>query len=98
MNQSTYKIGNSTETALLWVQNDILCAIDNGRAVFLMLLDLSAAFDTIDYTILLDFLNSFLGFKGTAHDWLKLYVSNRTQYVITDNLTSDPLDIAYGVP
>ena len=98
MYQSAYKKGHSTETALLRVQNDILCAIDNGQAVFLVLLDLSAAFNTIDHTILLDFLKSFLGVEGTAHDWFKSYVSNRTQSVTIDNLTSDPLDIAYGVP
>ena len=47
--QSAYKCFHSTETALLKVQNDILCEIDNQKCVFLLLLDVSAAFDTVDH-------------------------------------------------
>ena len=47
--QSAYKSHHSTETALVKVQNDILKAIDNNRSVILLLLDLSAAFDTVDH-------------------------------------------------
>ena len=49
--QSAYKIHPSTETALVKVQNDILRAIDDNRSVLLLLLDLSAAFDTVDHFI-----------------------------------------------
>jgi len=52
--QSAYKAGHSTETGLILVQNDILCAIDDGQCITLVLLDLSAAFDTVDHKILLD--------------------------------------------
>ena len=45
--QSPYRIGHSTETAVLRVQNDILRAVDDGKCVFLVLLNLSAAFDTV---------------------------------------------------
>ena len=51
--QSAYKQNNNTETALLKVQNDLLMAIDTHGGAVLILLDLSAAFDTIDHTILL---------------------------------------------
>jgi hypothetical protein len=51
--QSAYRANHSTETGLLKVQNDILRAIDDGYGVYLVLLDLSAAFDTIDHTILI---------------------------------------------
>ena len=47
--QSAYERGHSTETALVRVQNDIPRAIDNGDCVILLLLDLSAAFDTVDH-------------------------------------------------
>ena len=51
--QSAYKKFHSTETALLRVHNDINIAIDSQNSVILLLLDFSAAFDTVDHTILL---------------------------------------------
>ena len=51
--QSAYKVGHSTESTLSRVHNDVLCALDDGRCVMLVLLDLSAAFDTVDHGILL---------------------------------------------
>ena len=51
--QSAYKTGHSTESALLRIQNDILHDLDKKRGVILVLLDLSAAFDTIDHDLLL---------------------------------------------
>ena len=51
--QSSYKLNHSTETALLKVQNDILIPIDNHKCVALLLLDLPAAFDTVDHELLL---------------------------------------------
>ena len=51
--QSAYKKFHSCETALVRVQNDMLCAIDKRCCVALLLLDLSAAFDTVDHNILL---------------------------------------------
>ena len=58
--QSAYRSGHSTETALLRIKSDLVYAIDNHRAVFLVLLDLSAAFDTIDHTVLLQRLSTVL--------------------------------------
>ena len=59
--QSAYKKGHSTESALVRVHNDILRAIDNGGRVILLLLDLSAAFDTVDHAILLSRLRDRFG-------------------------------------
>ena len=64
--QSAYRRFHSTETALLKVQNDILIALDNIQAVVLLLLDLSAAFDTVCHTTLLKVLKSRYGITGKA--------------------------------
>ena len=64
--QSAYKQGHSTETVLVIVYNDILCGIDDGGYVVLLLIDLSAAFDTVDHTILLNCLDTVFGIKGKA--------------------------------
>ena len=52
-NQSAYKSGHSTETALLNIKNDIHTSLSYGKPVALVLLDLSAAFDTIDHGLLI---------------------------------------------
>ena len=89
---------HSTETALLRVCNDNLQAIDEGQEVVLVLLDLSSAFDTIDHKVLLDRLRTRYGFSGTVLDWLKPYLSNRTQSVKTGKDLSAESEVRYGVP
>ena len=69
--QSTYRERHSTETALLKVQSDILTALDSGSGAGLLMLDLTAAFDTIDHGILLSRLNRLYGISGGALDWFK---------------------------
>ena len=96
--QSAYKPGHSTETALIRVVNDMLNAIDNGNLSLLTLLDLSAAFDTIDHSILLERLQTSFGIDGLLLKWVKSYLSNRHQKVKIDNNLSNVLPIVYGVP
>jgi len=96
--QSAYKSLHSTETALLKVYNDILEAIDNKRYVFLILLDLSAAFDTIDHQILLERLSLSFGINGTALNWFKSYMHDRTQHISVHGNTSTPRTLKYGIP
>ena len=79
--QSAYKAAHGTETALLKVQNDILRTVDTGGVAVLVLLDLSAAFDTIDHAILLECLRTLLGIDGMAHAWFASYLTDRTQRV-----------------
>jgi len=96
--QSAYRKFHSTETALLRIHNDLLLASNQQRVSALILLDLSAAFDTIDHQILLTRLSSFFGFSGTALSLIQSYLSNRSQQVIIENHLSAPLPITTGVP
>ena len=64
--QSAYKPNHGVETALLCVHSDIMCALDNGEVCAVVLLDLSAAFDTVDHNVLLLRLENELGIHGKA--------------------------------
>ena len=66
---------------LIKVHNDIVTAIDNGYSIILVLLDLSAEFDTVDNRILLKRLSTRSGICNKALDWFVSYLSNRTQFV-----------------
>jgi len=79
--QSGFRQGYSTETAVLRVLSDILQAVDSGDLAALVLLDLSAAFDTVDHYILLERLQQTFGISDTALCWFQSYLSSRTQYV-----------------
>jgi len=96
--QSAYRKGHSTETALLRVQNDILMEVDKGNVVLLVLLDLSAAFDTIDHELLLKRLSVRCGIKGTVLKWFRSYLKDRTQSVVINNTKSTAEPLKYGVP
>ena len=95
--QSAYRSNHSIETALLKVENDILSAMDQGRLVALVLLDLSAAFDTVDHCFLIKRLQQ-LGFDGTVLQWFTSYLLNRTQSVQIHDKCSAPSNLQYGVP
>ena len=97
-NQSAYTSNCSTETSLLRVWTDILLAVDSAKAVVLTMLDLSAAFDTIDHQILLNRLHDCYGFRGTALRWMQSYLSGRFQSVLIGNVTSQSKELLYGVP
>ena len=96
--QSAYRAQHSTETALLKVMNDILTECDSGNVSLLNLLDLSAAFATIDHSILLQRLEITFGVSGTALEWFKSYLSNRHQAVVIKGKKSSDHLLKYGVP
>ena len=102
--QSAYRKFHSTETAFLKVRTDIIKAMDNHEITCLILLNLSAAFDTVDHTILLDRLEKTFGIKGTALKWITSFLTGRTQQVAIGDLgtdlgvTSDPVTMTCGVP
>ena len=79
------------------IQRDILQALDSGRVAALVLLDLSAAFDTIDHSILTERLNKSFGISGDALIWIISYLRQRNQRVVTGNTPSADVTIEYGV-
>ena len=95
---SVYRKHHSTESALLNIQNDILLNMAKGSVTALTLPNLSAAFDTIDHTILLDRLNVYYGISELALGGLKSYLSGRTHSVKVGSTLSHPAKFHYGVP
>ena len=95
--QSAYRQFYSTETALIRIQNDLCLAMNSQRISALVLLDLSAAFDTIDHNILLNRLNSCFGISDTAHALLSSYLSQRSQSVATGQTFSSSIPLLRGV-
>ncbi len=64
----------------------------------LVLLDLSAAFDTIDHDILIDRLQNYTGIQGQALRWFTSYRSNRYHFVYLNGEASQLSPVKYGVP
>ena len=96
--QSAYRAHHSTETALLKVLSDILMALDSGNLAMLTLLDLSAAFDSVDHDTLPQRLGTSYGLKGAVLDWFESYLRGRVQQVRSTMSSSTPSPLLYGVP
>ena len=96
--QSAYRSHHSTETAVLKVMSDAYSAADLKQVTLLCLLDLSAAFDTVDHTILLDRLHHTYGLRGHVLGWFQSYLSNRSQSVCYNGQMSAVMTIRFGVP
>ena len=80
------------------IVNDMLRSLDEGQCVLLVMLDLSAGFDTIDHELLLHTFETCFGIQSEAKEWLKSYFSNRQQVVRIKGVNSDPRLLETGVP
>src|SRR3981081_4107365 len=96
--QSAYRANHSTETALLRVVSDLLEASDSGRVTLLALLDMSAAFDTVDHGALLQRLAYDFGIHSSVIDWIASYLTDRKQTVRCAGNESSAHNVLYGVP
>ena len=96
--QSAYTPHHSTETAIVRVTNDILCALDRGQCAYLVLLDLSAAFDTIDHQVFLSLLREGYSVTGSVADWMESYLTDRHQIVDINGTFSEKISLKYGFP
>ena len=93
----SYKKGHSTETLLLNVMNELLIACDDQKPTILMLLDLSAAFDTVDHNKLLYILHREIGVDGIALKWFKSFLIGKTQRVKMNDSCSKESELLHGV-
>jgi hypothetical protein len=98
IHQSAYRASHSTETALLRIVNDVLLSLDQNKVSLLLLLDLSAAFDTLDHQILLSSLEHSFGIQGSALRWFSSYLSERSQFVLVQDNPSSTTPLQFGVP
>ena len=96
--QSAYRTHHSTETALIKVKNDIMTDLDLNRVTFSVLLDLSAAFDTIDREILISRLSSRIGVRDVALDWFNSYLADWSTRVELWGKKSHPTQVCVGLP
>ena len=96
--QFGYKKQHSTELLLLKFINDILIGVDSRNGVVVMLIDLSAAFDTVNHNKLLNILCTELKIRGIALQWFKSFLFNRSQRVKVGNYISESIELSCGVP
>ena len=96
--QAAYRKNHSTETALLYTTNNLLLQNDSHNISAVGLLDLSAAFDTLDHKILLERLHKTFGLQDTVLGWFESYLLNRRQSVVADGAKSNPTLLSFGVP
>ena len=91
----------STESCLLLclkVMNDILLKMNSQHVTLLVMLDLSAAFDTVNHKILLERLQHDVGISGVPLQWFKSYLSNRSQRIAVQGTLSRLFELDCGVP
>ena len=96
--QSGYRKSYSCETAIVKIHNDVMMMIDEKSNVLLVLLDLSAAFDTINHDILIQRLKNMYGINGTVLKWIKSYLNGRSFTVTIKRSSSSSCTIEIGVP
>ena len=96
--QSSYRQNHSCETAMFKVIGNLQKSIYENYVVALILLDSSAAFDTVDHAILLKRLQKSFLIKDKALNWIESYLKNRTFSVTINNSTSTKKLLKYGVP
>ena len=96
--QSGYRVGHSCETLLMGMFDDLLRDLDGGMVTGLFLLDMSAAFDTVDHGKLLEVLEGRFGVRGSVLDWFANYLQMRTYQVNVEGELSRIVSLICGVP
>ena len=95
--QYGFRNGHSTIHAVITLVETVAKALDTGKIVVGVYLDIRKAFDAIDHPIILRKLYS-LGIRGNLYTWIKSYLTNRSQFVMYNNNKSETKYITHGVP
>lgn len=80
------------------MHSDIALSVDAGNPAVLVLLDLTAAFDTVDHAVLVSRLEQYVGIPGTALQWFRSYLANTSFSVVIGDLCSSHAFLPCGVP
>ncbi len=96
--QSGYRKNHSCETAIVRIYSDLLMAIDKQSHAILVLIDLSAAFDTINHTLLITKLKNVYHLGGKVTAWISSYLSKRQFKLLINETFSDESPLEIGVP
>ena len=96
--QSAYRKGYSTESALLKLCNDILWGMESQCITPLVAIDLSAAFDTVNHSVLLDVLHNNFAVSDTPLEWFSSYLRPRSAVVQIRDTQSKPMELDFSVP
>ena len=96
--QSAYTLNHSGETAVVKVTNEILHALDCRQCAYLVLLYVSTAFDTIDHKVFLRPLQRDYAITGGVKDWMEFYLSERSQSININSISTDKIRLEYGFP
>uniref|UniRef100_A0A803TE10 Reverse transcriptase domain-containing protein n=1 Tax=Anolis carolinensis TaxID=28377 RepID=A0A803TE10_ANOCA len=95
--QSGFRPGHGTETVLVAITDELRRQSDSGGSALLVLLDLTAAFDTVDYDLMIHRL-AMSGIRGQALNWFNSFLRNRSQCVEYMDQVSDRSPLLCGVP
>ena len=96
-NQFGFRKQHSTSHAIITLIEIVSKALDSGKIVVWVFLDLKEAFDKVDHTILLRKLELF-GIRGIRHDWFSSYLNNWSQFVHYNDYNSERKHITHGIP
>ena len=96
--QLAYKAGHSTETALLSIKNEVHLSLSRGEPTALVLLNLSAAFNTINHSTLLSCLCIWFGIGGSVLKWFTSYPTDRYQSIKIGSTLADVCKLLFGIP
>jgi hypothetical protein len=96
-NQHGFRRGRTTETQLVQTLEDLAKELDNKQQIDTLILDFSKAFDTVPHQRLLRKLDHH-GVRGKTNIWIESWLTQRTQQVVVDGTTSNPVSVRSGVP